>query len=232
MAVTRTRKEPRIGAFFDMDKTLIAENSGALLMKWRYERGELPSSELVSGLFAYLRYKVGFLDIRAWTQDAMQVFAGESERSLQREAKELFAERVEPTIYPEAEELVRWHQEQGHVVAIVSGATKFVVKPLAARLGIKHILYTRLEVERGKLTGRVIDPICFEEGKVYWLQQLVEKQGIDLAKSWFYTDSVTDLPLLELVGHPIVVNPDPRLYRAASRRHWPVRFFTVPGDGP
>ncbi len=95
MAVARTRKEPRIGAFFDMDKTLIAENSGALLMKWRYERGELPSSELVSGLFAYLRYKVGFLDIRAWTRDAMQVFAGESERSLHREAKELFAERTE-----------------------------------------------------------------------------------------------------------------------------------------
>jgi len=229
MAVRR-RKEPRIGAFFDMDKTLIAENSGALLMKWRYERGELPSSELVSGLFAYLRYKVGFLDIRAWTQDVMQAFAGESERSLQREAKILFSERVEPTIYPEGEELVRWHLEQGHVVAIVSGATKFVVKPLAARLGIKHILYTRLEVENGRLTGRVIDPICFEEGKIYWLQQLVEKEEIDLAKSWFYTDSVTDLPLLELVGHPVVVNPDPRLYRAASRRHWPVRFFTPPGE--
>jgi len=105
------------------------------------------------------------------------------------------------------------------------------VRGQAARRGIKHILYTRLEVERGKLTGRVIDPVCFEEGKVYWLQQLVEKQGIDLAKSWFYTDSVTDLPLLELVGHPVVVNPDPRLYRAASRRHWPVRFFAVPGDG-
>jgi phosphoserine phosphatase len=157
MAV-RGRKEPRIGAFFDMDKTLIAENSGALLMKWRYERAELPSSELVSG------------------------------------------------------------------------ATKFVVKPLAARLGFKHILYTRLEVENGRLTGRVIDPICFEEGKIYWLQQLVEKEEIDLAKSWFYTDSVTDLPLLELVGHPVVVNPDPRLYRAASRRHWPVRFFTPPGE--
>ena len=228
MAAVRSRKSPRIGAFFDMDKTLIAENSGALLMKWRYERGELEGSELVSGLFAYLRYKVGFLDIRAWTQDAMQIFAGESERSLHREAKALFRERVEPTIYPEAEEIVRWHQEQGHVVAIVSGATKFVVKPLAARLGIKHILYTRLETEHGRLTGRVIDPICFEEGKIYWLQQLVEKQGIDLAKSWFYTDSVTDLPLLELVGHPVVVNPDPRLYRAASRRHWPVRFFTPP----
>ena len=112
--------------------------------------------------------------------------------------------------------------------AIVSGATKFVVRPLAARLGIRHMLYTRLEVEDGCFTGRVVDPICFEEGKIYWLQQLIEEEGIDLAKSYFYTDSITDRPLLDLVAHPIAVNPDPMLYREAVRRSWPVRFFTPP----
>ena len=125
-------------------------------------------------------------------------------------------------------ELVRQHREQGHLVAIVSGATKFVVQPLAERLGIDHILYTRLEVEGGAFTGRLVEPICFEEGKIYWLQQLVEDENIDLAKSYFYSDSITDLPLLELVGHPVVTNPDPRLYRIAARRHWPVRFFNPP----
>jgi HAD superfamily hydrolase (TIGR01490 family) len=229
MARPRARRRPRIGAFFDMDKTLIAENSGALFVRHRYEQGELGGLDLAQGLVAYLRYKVGMLDIRAWTRDAMQIFAGQTERSLAREARQLFVEKVEPTIYPEAEEILRGHQEAGHVVAIVSGATKYVVRPLAARLGVKHILYTRLEVERGRFTGRVIDPICFEEGKVYWLQQLVEQQGIDLAKSYFYTDSVTDLPLLQLVGHPVVVNPDPRLYRLAAQRHWPVRMFEPPG---
>jgi HAD superfamily hydrolase (TIGR01490 family) len=224
----RRRVRPRVGAFFDMDKTLIAENSGALFMRYRYEQGQLSGWELASGLAAYLQYKVGILDIRAWTADAMLQFAGESERSLSREAQVWFDQWVAPTIYPEAFELVRHHQEAGHVVVIVSGATKYVVKPLAARLGVKHILYTRLEVERGRFTGRVVEPICFEEGKIYWLQHLVDEQRIDLAKSWFYTDSVTDLPLLELVGHPVVVNPDPRLYRVAARRHWPVRFFTPP----
>jgi putative phosphoserine phosphatase/1-acylglycerol-3-phosphate O-acyltransferase len=72
---------------------------------------------------------------------------------------------------------VREHDAAGHVVAIVSGATKFVVRPLAERLGIPHMLYTRLEVEDGCFTGRVVDPICFEEGKIYWLQQLIEKRG-------------------------------------------------------
>ena len=230
MARKPSRNRPRVGAFFDMDKTLIAENSGSLYMKHRYERGEISTVELLFGLGAYLRYKAGLLDINAWTKEQMLHFKGQSERKLTREANQWFREKVEQTIYPEAEALVKEHLEAGHLVAIVSGATKFVVKPLAARLGIKHILYTRIETENGRFTGRVVEPICFEEGKIYWLQQLVEDQKVDLAKSWFYTDSITDLPLLDLVGHPVATNPDPRLYRAARKRRWPVRVFTPPAE--
>ncbi len=226
------RKEPRVGAFFDMDKTLIAENSGTLFFKHRYGRGELGGWDLAKGLAAYLQYKIGILDIRSWTREAMQQFRGQSERALVREANLIFRDLVKPTVYPEAEELVRRHREQGHVVAIVSGATRYIVKPLAESLGVKHYLYTRLETENGRFTGRVIEPICFEEGKIYWLQQFIDEHNIDLARSYFYTDSITDLPLLDLVGHPVVVNPDPRLYRTALRRRWPVRFFTPPGEAP
>ena len=228
MAPRSLTRRSRIGAFFDMDKTLIAENSGALYMKHRYESGEIGAVELAKGGLAYLRYKLGLLDIGAWTRDTMAQFRGESVRALQREAARWLTQEVLQHVYPQARERVRWHQEQGHVVAIVSGATKFVVAPLAAHLGVKNYLYTRLEVERGRFTGRVIEPVCFEEGKIYWLQQLVEAQGIELARSWFYTDSITDLPLLELVGHPVVTNPDPRLYREAVRRRWPVKFFEPP----
>jgi len=230
MPARTTRSQPRIGAFFDMDKTLIAENSGTLYMKYRYERGEVGALDLVKGLGAYLRYKAGVLDIAAWTRKAMLEFRGQSERTLTREARRWFDETVAETIYPEAEEVVRWHQAQGHVVAIVSGSTRFVVRPLAERLGIKHFLYTRLEVENGRFTGRVVEPICFEEGKIYWLQQFIEEQNVDLARSWFYTDSITDLPLLDLVGHPVVTNPDPFLYREATRRRWPVRIFEPPAS--
>ena len=83
-------------------------------------------------------------------------------------------------------------------------------------------------MQAGLFTGRVVEPICFEEGKIYWLQRFIEEYGIDLAKSWFYTDSITDLPLLDLVGHPVVTNPDPFLYREAARRRWPVRVFDNP----
>jgi HAD superfamily hydrolase (TIGR01490 family) len=222
------RRAPCIGAFFDMDKTLIAENSGGLYMRYRYQRGEIGGVDILKGLGAYLQYKLGILDIRNWTKNMMVQFRGRKEAELEEEASVWFEEMVAPTIYPEGAELVRKHQAQGHVVAIVSGATKFVVRPLARRLGIEHMLYTRLEVEDGAFTGRVVEPVCFEEGKIYWLQQFIDEQGIDLAKSWFYTDSVTDRPLMDIVGHPVAVNPDPLLYRAAVRRRWPVRFFDAP----
>jgi HAD superfamily hydrolase (TIGR01490 family) len=223
------RAKPRIGAFFDMDKTLIAENSGSLWMKHRYRRGEIGNLELARGVATYLQYKLGVLDIRSWTTSLMQEFRGQREADLEREAAEWFDTLVMPALYPEAAHLVREHAAAGHVVAIVSGATKFVVRPLAERLGIRHMLFTRLEVEAGLFTGRVVEPICFEEGKIYWIQQLIEEEGIDLAKSWFYTDSITDRPLMDLVGHPVATNPDPMLYREATRRNWPIRFFTPPG---
>lgn len=222
------RESPRVGAFFDMDKTLIAENSGSLYMRSRFARGEIGGADLLKGLGAYLQYKLGILDIRNWTLGMLAQFEGERESELAARAEDWFAEMVAPLVYPEARELVVWHRAQGHVVAIVSGAVGFVVEPLARRLGIEHALYTQLEVVGGRFTGRPIEPICFEDGKVHWLQRFVEQQRIQLAKSWFYTDSITDLPLLELVGHPVAVNPDPLLYRKALQRRWPVRLFTPP----
>jgi putative phosphoserine phosphatase/1-acylglycerol-3-phosphate O-acyltransferase len=219
-----------VGAFFDVDKTVLAENSGTLFLRALYERGEIDWKTLLSNLGSYVQYKLNLLDIERWTKRTMTQFRGRSERELVEEAVEWFEQYVQPTIYPEAREVVRWHNEEGHVVALVSGGTKFVVGPVAEHLGISHMMYTHLEVSDGVFTGRVLDPICFGEGKVYWLQQFVEQEHVDLARSYFYTDSITDLPLLELVGHPQVVNPDPLIYREAVRRRWPVRFFRDPRE--
>ena len=218
----------RVGALFDMDKTIIAENSASLYMRHRYERGEVTGMELLKGLGAYLRYKVGILDVQAWTKSMMVEFKGRKEIDLARQGRELFNDLVRETIFPEAERLIADHHASGHAVAIVSGATRFIVEPMAEHLGVATILYTHLEAENGVLTGRVLEPLCFDEGKIYWVQKFVEDERVDLARSYFYTDSVTDLPLLELVGHPIVTNPDPILYRTAVRRRWPVRFFDAP----
>ncbi len=124
--------------------------------------------------------------------------------------------------------LIEKHRAQGHLVAIISGATRYLVQPLAHQLAVEDFLCTELEVVDGVLTGRCIEPLCFEEGKIYWLQQFIEAHDIDLARSWFYSDSITDLPLLDLVAHPVVANPDPVLYRTALQRGWPVRIFSDP----
>jgi HAD superfamily hydrolase (TIGR01490 family) len=215
----------RAAAFFDVDKTILAENSGTLYLRALWDRGEVGLGTLAANLASYLQYKLNLLDLERWTRRTMEQFRGQSERALMREALQWFEDYVRPTIYPEAVELVRKHEAEGDLVALVSGATRFVIKPLADHLGVRHVMHTHLEVVDGLFTGRVLDPICFGEGKIYWLQQLIEREGIELARSWFYTDSITDLPLLDLVGHPTVVNPDPLLYREARRRAWPIRFF-------
>jgi len=217
--------ETRVGAFFDVDKTILAENSATLYLKALYQRGEVDGRFVLWNLVSYLQYKVNLLDIERFTQRTVRQFQGRSEKSLLDEAAVWFDEFVLPAIYPEAIERIETHRARGDVVALVSGATKYIVEPLARHLGIDHTMHTHMEVVDGAFTGRVIQPVCFGEGKIYWLQQLIEREGLDLAKSWFYTDSITDLPLLDLVGHPGVVNPDPLLYREARRRSWPVHLF-------
>lgn len=219
----------RVAAFFDVDKTILAENSAALYLRALYERGEVDLRTVLSSLGSYVQYKVNLLNIDRFTERTVQRFTGQSEDVLRKEAEAWFGEFVLPVVYPEARRLVERHQERGDVVALVSGATKYVVDPLAEHLGVHHSLHTRMEVREGCFTGRVVQPVCVGEGKIYWLQQLIEREAIDLARSWFYTDSMSDLPLLELVGHPVAVNPDPLLYRTARRRRWPVRLFETPG---
>ncbi len=218
----------QICAFFDLDKTLISENSGTLFLKHRYVRGETTAWDLLGGLGSYFKYKLGLLDLDAWTEKSAREIAGVEIEALRREAAESFDAAVEARIYPEAERLIESHRAQGHLLAIVSASIGFVVEPLAKRLRIEHALYTQLEEKDGRLTGRVKKPLCYREGKIFWLRKFVEAQRIDLARSYFYTDSITDLPLLELVGHPVAVNPDPLLYRKAIERVWPVRFFQAP----
>jgi HAD superfamily hydrolase (TIGR01490 family) len=114
------------------------------------------------------------------------------------------------------------HRRAGHIVAILTSATRYLAEPLGADLGIDHLLVTHLVVREGRFTGEVVEPVCYGRGKVYWAQRFATEQGLDLARSYFYTDSITDLPVLDRVGHPCVVHPDPRLRRLAQQRGWQV----------
>jgi phosphoserine phosphatase len=111
-------------------------------------------------------------------------------------------------------------------VVIISNATTYAVAPLARYLGVPHVLATQLEVRQGLFTGNYIEPLCFRHGKVFWAERLAAVLGGEVGRSTFYTDSITDLPLLERVENPRVVNPDPRLRSLAKKRGWPIMEFT------
>ena len=203
-------KPTHVGAFFDVDKTILAENSGTAYLKLLYERGEIDWKPVAVRARLVPALQAEPARHRALDREEQRACsrAAASPR-LAQEAAELFQNALLPSIYPEAEARVRWHLEQGHLVALVSGSTQVRARAAGRAPGREAPLCTQLEVEDGVFTGRVVRPICFGEGKIYWIQQLIERELVDLARSWFYTDSITDLPLLDLVGHPVDREPRP-----------------------
>src|SRR5690606_27445692 len=138
---------------------------------------------------------------------------------------EALVEVIEPIVYDEALDLMRAHQRDGHKVFIVSASPEEIVAPLAQYLGADEAIATRSELdEAGRYTGRT-ERYCYGPAKAVALSEVAERDGIDLSASYAYSDSATDLPMLEAVGHPVVVNPDSALAAIAEERGWEVRRF-------
>ena len=221
-----------VGAFFDVDGTLIARNSATLYM-WHLRRtGQARRRDLAWTLYYLLRYKLGRLDIDEALQESMRFVRGRTEAATRRDADEWYERDVRPWLYPQMADRVAEHRRAGHVVALVTSATRYLAAPLAAELGIEHFLVTQLVVRDGAFTGEAVRPLCYGAGKVHWARELADREGIDLATSYFYTDSITDLPLLEAVGHQRIVHPDLPLRRLAQHRGWPVLRPTLGEKSP
>jgi len=214
--------------FFDMDRTLIAGNSGVSFMRYSLRRKKTTRWKVVKSIFDYWRYRFDLLDMKKAYKDSLRPLAGAREEELEQFCREWFEEVLRDLIYPEARECVQLHMGRGESVAIISNSTTYNVLPLAQCLGVPHVLATQLEVRDGLFTGNYIEPLCFRDGKIFWAERLARRLGVNLGDSTFYTDSITDLPLLERVKYPRVVNPDPRLRALARKRGWPIQDF-LPG---
>jgi HAD superfamily hydrolase (TIGR01490 family) len=221
-----------VAAFFDIDGTLISKNSGRLYMKFLRRRGEIRRRDTLRTVYLYLRYRLGLLDIEAAAQSSGGWIRGRSEQAVAEHCRLWYREMVRQYLQPEMVRRVQSHRAAGHVVALLSSTTPYLATPLAEDLGIEHLLVSRLVIENGRFTGEVHRPICYGAGKIHWARRFAEEHDIDLAESWFYTDSVTDLPMLEIVGHPEVVNPDPRLRREAKKRGWNIMQIRVDDPAP
>lgn len=205
-----------------MDRTLIRVNSGTLWIRWLRERGELSLYETVRGLGWIAQYKLALLDMETIATKVIASMRGQEERELVKKAREFFDGLIAGEVAPKALAALEEHRKQGHVVAILSSSTPYVVEPLAQHLGIEHAICSRMNVADGKFDGTHKRPMCYGAGKVHWAESFARERGLDLAKSYFYTDSYSDLPMLERVGTAKVVNPDTRLRRHARKVGWSV----------
>ncbi|MEZ4903849.1 MAG: HAD-IB family hydrolase [Spirosomataceae bacterium] len=216
---------PHIGAYFDLDRTLINGFSAKDFFKGRILSGKVTSRELVSQFAGGLVYATGNGNFAGMAALSAKGVKGIPEQVFADLGEEVYQKHLAQAIYPEARALVEAHLAMGHTVAIVSAATPYQVNPIARDLGITHVKCTRMEVKNGVFTGDVIEPACWGEGKAMAGRQLAEEFGIDMSKSYFYTDSAEDLPLLEIVGHPRPLNPDSKLSVLAFQNDWPVMRF-------
>jgi putative phosphoserine phosphatase/1-acylglycerol-3-phosphate O-acyltransferase len=219
----------KIGAFFDLDQTLLAGFSAAAFLRERLMSGRMAPREISESLLGSLSFALGRTGFSGMMSAATAAYRGVAESTLEELGEEVFQKHLATQIYPESRALVQAHQEMGHTVAIVSSATRYQAEPLAREMGIEHVLCTKLKVEDGVFTGQVVRPSCWGEGKVLAARELAASCGVDLEQSYFYTDSHDDLPLLDAVGHPRPVNPSPQLAQIAKERRWPVRRFTSRG---
>jgi HAD superfamily hydrolase (TIGR01490 family) len=213
----------RIGAFFDVDRTIVSCNTGRLFLRDLRRRGEISFFRMLRALGWMAKYHRSLIDLQ-WVATRL---AGEMAGKLEREFAETCRRWVEkdvlPLVVPGARDKIERHRAEGHVLAILSTSPNYVTEPLAETLGIDEVMSTRFEVDGGHFTGRLLGPACVGKGKVHWAEDLGVRRELDLSQSWFYTDSYTDMPMLERVGNQVVVNPDPRLRRIAKRRGWPVQ---------
>jgi putative phosphoserine phosphatase/1-acylglycerol-3-phosphate O-acyltransferase len=212
-------------AYFDMDHTVLRDSSGLLYIRYLWRRRQTGwRSVVLASWYAFL-YSMGFFNFPVVMAKLASSVSGGREEVTRELCQRFFDEMLVNYIAAKAVQRMHEHRAQGHLVTLISASTSYVVGPLASHLGIEEYLYTRLEVVDGRFTGKIIEPGCYGPGKVYWAREYAQRHDADLAQAFFYTDSCSDLALLELVGHPVVVNPDPRLKSLAAQQHWPIERF-------
>lgn len=211
-------------AIFDLDNTLIGGDSDHAWGEFLVEREHVDGERYRSANDRFYRdYQRGELDIFAYLEFALEPLAQLSQGQLGNLQRAFMEEVINEIWLPKAEELIRRHRRDGHHIMIITATNRFVVEPIAERLGVDTLLATEPEKVEGRFTGRVSGEPCYQGGKVLRLHQwLAHNPEYAASEKWFYSDSINDLPLLREVEHPVAVDPDPSLRAEAETRGWPV----------
>ena len=217
---------PRI-AFFDLDKTLIAVNSATLWVRREIKDGRISLWGAARAAYWTFLYELGFARIERAIEDGIRTLTGQPESDMVERVRSFFEEEARALLRPGAERAVQRHLQAGDQVALLTSSSCYLGGHFADLLGASHTLANRFEVDdRGRFTGEPVKPLCYGPGKVHYAQRLADELGADLSDCAFYTDSYADVPVLERVGHPVAVHPDPRLTRVATQRGWPIEVWS------
>jgi HAD superfamily hydrolase (TIGR01490 family) len=217
-------------AFFDLDKTIISRSSSLALSRPMYRAGLVTRGQLVRGAYAQLVYALVGADERKMDrlkEGMLQLTRGWDRDEVESLVEGVLIDVIDPFVYQEALDLMELHRVEGRAIYIVSSSPEEVVLPLARHFGVAGVLATRARIEEGKYTGE-LEFYCYGVAKAEAITAMAEQRGIDLSASYAYTDSITDLPMLRAVGHPVAVNPDRDLRREAEAAEWDIRDFRRP----
>jgi HAD superfamily hydrolase (TIGR01490 family) len=215
-------------AFFDLDKTIISRSSTLAFAPSFYQHGLITRSEAIRGACAQLMFRVsgaGPNRMERVREQVGELCRGWPADQVGEIVRRCLAQAIVPYVYSQARDLLSEHVRAGHDVVIVSSSGQEMVGPIGALLGVSSVIATRMEVAAGRYTG-VIDFYAYGEAKAAGMRELAAERDYRLADCFAYSDSVTDVPMLEAVGHPRAVNPDRALRKVARARGWPVLAFS------
>jgi HAD superfamily hydrolase (TIGR01490 family) len=218
-------------AFFDLDKTVIATSSVLALGGTLYREGFISKRTIVRGLYAQVVYLLVGADenkMDRMREAMLTLTRGWDQQHVKEIVRETLDEVITPIIYAEALELIEEHRKAGRKTVIVSSSPAETVEPIGDYLGVDAVIATRARIDaQGRYTGE-LEFYAYAAQKADAIREMAVAEGIDLAASYAYSDSITDLPMLSLVGNPVAVNPDRELARVAREREWEVRYFQRP----
>lgn len=213
---------PRRAAFFDLDGTLMKVNTVARWLAREGRAGRVGKRQMLRALGVFTAYRLGISAIEPSFREAVATLRGQLEHELLEQTLRWWQEEIAHTAAPGAWSVLESHRQAGDLLVLLTTSSAYAAEAARRQFALHEVLCTRYEIRDGRFTGAIVDPVCFGVGKVTLAEALAGRLSIDLDRSSFYTDSVTDLPMLERVGHPRAVNPDGRLAREARRRGWPV----------
>ena len=221
-------------AFFDLDRTLISVNSALLYARWERDAGRIGRRQMAMAVLWGALYHLDLIDIDRAIRAALTHYVGVSEAELAANTRDWFHATVVGHLAPGGAATLARHRALGHPCVLLTNSSSYAAELATAEFGLDAWLANRFTLDSdGCLDGGFELPLCVGAGKATRAERWAADNGVDLAKSWFYTDARSDLPMLERVGHPVAVNPDPRLRRIAKKRGWPVEDWrtAVPARG-